>query len=105
MNNDRGMIKWAPFNSVVNSKRIITELINEKAKILLPELSSEDEEKIENAIINAYYTKADVNITYYENGFLLKAIGKIKKIDHVYKMIYLDNKNLFFKQIIKINYF
>ena len=105
MNNDRGMIKWAPFNSVVNSKKIINELTMERKKVRMPELSSEDEETIENEIINAYYTKSSVNILYYENGFLLNIISKIKKIDHIYKMIYLDNKRLLFKQIIKINYF
>ncbi len=103
--NDRGMIKWAPFNSVVNSKRIINELNIEKQKVRMPELSNEDEEKIENDIINAFCTKCNVDITYYENGYLLNIISKIKKIDHIYKMIYLDNKRLLFKQIIKINYF
>ena len=105
MSNDRGMIKWAPFNSVVNSNQVVKELIRERQKIKQPEISNEDIEKIENEIINAYYTKTKVKIIYYENGYLLNIISKIKKIDQIYKMIYLDNKRLLFKQIVKINYF
>ena len=105
MNNDRGMIKWVPFNSVVNSQKIVKEILKERQKIVLPEISLEDEENIEKNIINAYYTKSITNIVYYENGYLYKITSKIKKIDQVYKMIYLDNKRLLFKQINKINYF
>ena len=105
MSNDRGMIKWAPFNSVINSNQIIKELIKEREKISQPIISNEDTKNIEDAIINAYYTKSKVKIIYYENGYLLNIISKIKKIDQIYKMIYLDNKRLLFKQIIKINYF
>ena len=103
--NDRGMIKWAPFNSVVNSKEMTNELIKERQKVNIPELSDDNYHDIEDTIVKAYFTKAAVTITYFENGYLYTITDKIKKIDQIYKLIYLNTKKLLFKQIIKISYF
>lgn len=102
MKNDRGMIKWAPFNSVINNKYIINSLIKEKSRISQPILSNEEMLEIEEKIINAYYSKSYVTITYYQNGYLENIAGKIKKIDKIYKIIYLEKTSLFFKQIMNI---
>ncbi len=103
MNKDRGMIKWMPFNSLMNGKTIINNLINEKSKVQMPTLSEDEKRELENNIINAYYTKDKVIITYYKNGYLLKTKSYIKKIDYTYKIIYLENNiNLLFRQITNI---
>lgn len=103
MNKDRGMIKWMPFNSLMNGKTIVNNLINEKSKVKMPILSEDEIKEIEKNIINAYYTQDKVLITYYKNGYLLKIKSHIKKIDYVYKIIYLENNiNLLFRQIVNI---
>lgn len=104
MNKDRGMIKWQPFNSVINNKTLINSILKEKEKIRKPELSDEEIELLEDKIIVSYYTHSNLLITYYQDGYLLKTISKIIKIDQIYKKVYLDNhKILLFKQIIDIN--
>lgn len=101
---DRGMIKWMPFNSVVSNKSVVNSILKEKAKIKKPEISEEEISVLEEEIIDAYYSQMSIDITYYKNGDLLKTRGKIKKIDQVYKMVYLDNnQRLLFRQIIDIN--
>ena len=70
MNKDRGMIKWAPFNSVVNSKELTKEILKERERIILPTLSEDNYYQIEQMIINAYFTKSTVTIVYFENGYL-----------------------------------
>lgn len=45
MNKDRGMIKWMPFNSLMNGRTVVNNLINEKSKVKMPILS-EDEKLI-----------------------------------------------------------
>ncbi len=102
MNDYRGMIKWQPFNSVINGKSIINSLIKEKTKIKKPIISEEDTKILEEKIINAYYTNTKIKIIYYKDGNLVNAFGTIKKIDQVYKMIYLENKRLLFSQIVNI---
>ena len=100
---DRGFIKWQPFESVVSSKKIITNLLYEKAKITKPNLSEEDKKMIEKRIIDAYYSSTKINIYYYNDGIIITINSKIKKIDQIYKMIYLENNlKLFFNQIVSI---
>ena len=103
MNKDRGMIKWMPFNSLMNGRVIVNNLLDEKSKIKMPILSDDEIGEIENNIINAYYTQNKIIITYYKNGYLLKTKSLIKKIDYTRKIIYLDNNiNLLFRQITNI---
>lgn len=99
---DRGMIKWMPFNSVISNKMLLNSINYEKSKIAKPIVSDEDIKELEEKIIDAYYTKENISITYYQNGFLKEITGKIKKIDKVQKLIYLNNIKLLFSQIIKI---
>ena len=103
MNNDRGMIKWAPFNSLMNGKKIVNSLLFEKGKINKPNISEEEKNILEEKIIEAYYCQNIILITYYKDGFLLKTKAKVKKIDSVYKTIYLSNQTkLLFNQILYI---
>lgn len=100
---DRGFIKWQPFESAISSKKIINNLLYEKAKITKPILSDEDKEMIEKRIIDAYYSSIKINICYYNDGIIKTINSKIKKIDQIYKMIYLENNSkLFFNQIVSI---
>lgn len=100
--NDRGMIKWQPFNSVINNKTILNSILKEKAKVKKPIISEEEIDELEHKLIEAYYMKSKIDITYYKNETLLHVKGTIKKIDQVYKMIYLENTKLLFNQIITI---
>ena len=99
---DRGMIKWQPFNSVTPSSTVIKSLILEKSKIPKPILSDEEKKEIEEKIIEAFYCGTDVTLHYYKNGYIKTITGKIKKIDHISKTIYLNNTIFLFNQIISI---
>ena len=99
---DRGMIKWQPFNSVVSSKVMINELLNEKNKIVMPNLSEEQKNNLEQKIIIAYYEKENIHIDYFYQGKIFNIYSKIKKIDFTFHKIYLNNKTLIFEQIIKV---
>ncbi|MBE6139939.1 MAG: YolD-like family protein [Firmicutes bacterium] len=104
MNKDRGFIKWQPFDSVISSKEIIKSLLKDKSKIPKPIISEEEKQKIEQNIIEAYYTCCDINIHYYKNGFIYECFSKIKKIDQINKIIYLNNNSkLLFHQIVSID--
>jgi len=103
MNNfDRGMIKWMPFNSVVPSSQMINEILKEKSKIKMPNLSSDQKELIEQKIIRAFYESEKIKLIYYYQGKLFSLEGNIKKIDSIYHKIHFNNKVLLFDQIVKI---
>lgn len=100
---DRGVIKWAPFNSLVNQKYMIENIIKEKNKIKKPKLSQEQIEQNEKLLIEAFYEKIAINIEYYKEGFILRTTSIINHIDYTFQKIYLNNKKiLLFSQIIKI---
>ncbi len=100
---DRGMIKWQPFDSVIEGSKVKKQIMHEKEKIDKPVLSEEEIYELEQKIINAYYLQTEININYYQNGYIKNIKSKIKKIDYIYKIIYLNNQKLLFNQILFIN--
>ena len=103
MNNfDRGMIKWLPFNSVVNTKEMIKSIEKEKNKHTKPDLSEEQINILEKKIYEAWFENSLITVIYYENGQYLKINSKIKKIDSTYHKIYFNVKTIIFEQIINI---
>ena len=103
MKQDRGIIKWQPFESLTPNSKIISDILKEKQKISKPILSDEEKKELEEKIMDAYYSSMNVNIFYYKNGLIKNIISKIKKIDQIYKTIYLENNfKLLFNQILDI---
>ena len=104
MNNDRGIIKWLPFQSLVPNKEIIKKIKEEKNIIEKPLLSKEQQMDIENKLIEAFYEQINITLDYYLNGHIKTIKSKIINIDYVYKKITFEhNLILLFSQIIKIS--
>lgn len=102
--NDRGMIKWQPFDSLTNTKKMKHELQLKKEKIEMPLLSDDQLSVIEENIKSAYYNKDYINIKYYLNGAIIKKKAKIKSINYNLKYIKLsDNTLIYYKQIISVD--
>lgn len=68
---DRGEIKWAPFNSVINGKYIVSEIEKKKKRINKPMLSDEQVSYIEKAILEAMTDGVMVDLTFYKEGFCI----------------------------------
>lgn len=99
---DRGFIKWQPFNSLTPLKDTIADIESEQ-KYGRPILFPEEANAISEALIDAYYSKEVVSITYYEAGKINTITTTVKKINPNSKTIELGfNKILSFKQILHI---
>jgi hypothetical protein len=102
---DRGMIKWAPFNSIINGEYIAKEIEHEKSKINKPILSEEQVNNLEKEIIEAMINKINLNFEIYQSGYVYNIKGTIIKIDSSKGKIYLNNNHyLYFCEIINISY-
>lgn len=102
MNFDRGFVKWQPFNSVVPNKTILNNL-NNAEKVIKPTLFPEEIEKLNEQLIEAYYSHNLIEITIYEENKIKKYKTTINKIDSNTKTIYLkNNKTIYFNEIIHI---
>src|SRR5574344_476575 len=100
---DRGMIKWAPFNSVINSNYLVKEILKEKNKINKPILSDEQIEQLEKLIKESMINQTNLNFIIYQKGLTYNLSGIVIKVDYIKQKIYLDNhKYLYFCEIIQI---
>lgn len=100
---DRGFIKWQPFNSLTPLKDTIADIESEQ-KYGRPILFPEEANVISEALIDAYYSKEVVSITYYEAGKINTITTIVKKINPNSKTIELgSSKIISFKQIVHIS--
>lgn len=98
---DRGMMKWAPFYSVLSEKEI-NDNIEDNNIVSVPELSEDQIMEIETNIIDAYNNKKEITLTIFKNNKLEEVKGVITKLDPMHKAIYLNKKMILFSNIIKI---
>ena len=100
---ERGIIKWRPFNSVMDTKKVLAEEKRQMAKTTMPSLSEDQITEIEQKIITFFFSQNKAKIIYYKNGYVYSLNSLIKKIDSITKTIYLENNIiLVFQQIINI---
>jgi hypothetical protein len=99
---DRGIIKWQPFDSCFSSQKIIKDVLNQKKKQIMPTLSNDQIEAIEEKIIDAYHLKEEIKIKYYYNGIICEEKGKIQYIFLHEKKICLNQKYIYLKQILNV---
>lgn len=100
---DRGMMKWAPFHSVISEDEINT-YINKNTKNVKPEFSEDQIYELEQLIVESYNTKALITLTIYgkyKNSFVT---GIITKLDSINKLVYIDKKPYKFEDILNIKH-
>ena len=105
MNNkseDRGMMKWAPFYSVMSESEIKSsvdkKVINEK-----PEFSEDQILEMENDILFAFNSNKKVSIKIYDKYNDVYIKGYISKIDPYTKTISINKNKVIFNDIVNIS--
>lgn len=100
---DRGMMKWAPFYSVMSEAEIRSsvdrKIINEK-----PDFSEDQINELEKSIIEAYNNESFVTITLYNKYKNIYVSGIISKLDSLNKQVFIDKKPYNFYDILEINF-
>lgn len=100
---DRKMIKWMPFNSVINGCYLVKTIEKEKRKIAKPQLSDEQLELFENIIIDAMHNESALILYIYHGGFIKKIESLIIKIEPATKKIFLNNHTyVYFCEIVDV---
>ena len=99
------IIKWAPFNSIINGSNILKEMNKNRSKINKPILSEDQIELLNDKIFEAYTNHLKVNIYIYKNFNIFKLTGFINNINISKKNITFNNSYIYFNQILKINTF
>lgn len=98
---DRGMMKWNPFYSVMSEAEIRSsvdkKIINEK-----PEFSEDQIQELEELIVYAFENKKNVTLKIYDKYNDIKLDGVITKLDGLNKTIYLNKKPIYFENILDV---
>ncbi len=99
-NYDRGMMKWAPYQSLVEQGKYLAEMLEKKSRIPKPSISSDRAEEI-NWILTHYQNEL-LRAEYWESGHLFKLEGTIRKINVDERRLYIGGKSIEFRNLIQL---
>ena len=102
---DRGYIKWAPFNAVVSDKVIFYEVNKRNNECDKPILSDDQLFNLNDKILEAYTNHTKVKISIFRDRNIINVIGYINNINSNLKYITFNKTKLYFNQIIDISNF
>lgn len=91
--------QFLPFDSLKGFYELIEK--EEKQKDNKKELSEDILSNINKVMLNIKKND-NVLIKHYHNEKYIETIGKVKKIDKINKIIYLDNTKIYFDDVIDI---
>ena len=99
---DRKMMKWMPFNALLEQGDHIQDLLNGRSKKEMPLLSVDQQSELNYKLEVAYLFKNEVLVTYYKDGEIYKIQGIITRTDIYNKLIFIDEAYVSALQIINI---
>ena len=76
---DRGMVKYAPYQSLVEQASYLAKMRASRQKVEKKLLAEEEADEINNILV--HYDDEPVSLTYWENGVVYEITGVIFKID------------------------
>ncbi|QMS85873.1 YolD-like family protein [Candidatus Xianfuyuplasma coldseepsis] len=100
---DRKMMKWMPFNALLEQGEYIRDLLEGREWIDMPTLSPDQEAELNYSLEQAYILHQDVTVTYYEQHKLHTVTGRITRIDVYNKFVFIGDASLTAHQITAID--
>ena len=102
MNEDRGMMKWAPYQSLIEQATSLARMRHARKKVEKPQIAQERAEEINNLL--CHYQQEEVDAYYWQDGFMHHALGIIEKIDPVFRFLKIDGLTIPFKNLVNLSY-
>ena len=87
MYKDRGIIKWAPFDALNGFRETIELYKYNKGKKAKPVLDENQLEEMDRTIKEAISDSKEIQVSYFEDGYIKDMYGFVKKVDVIYKEI------------------
>ncbi len=98
---DRKMMKWIPFNALLEQSSHITEMLRKREQKQMPTLSPDQYDYLNYKLEEALTFSSLVSITYFTNDFKFIE-GKIELVDNYNKTITVSNTIISVHQITAI---
>jgi len=99
---DRKMMKWVPFNALLEQSDYIRNILEGRVRIEMPVLSVDQEAELNYKLETISIFNSQCIISYYEDGKIKTAEGNITKTDDYKKLIFVNNTKISARQITNI---
>lgn len=97
---NRGMMKWAPYKSLIEQDAILSKMRYKRNKKSRPILSDDEKETINRCL--SQYNGEMIKIDYFFDGYIYKIETKIKRIDIENQQLILTKGKILFKDIVHL---
>ena len=97
---DRGMMKWAPYQSLIEQGKYLAELRERRSRVPRPLISSDRAEEINEVLVN--YESGPVKARYWKDGHIYEFVDDIKKIDGTGRKLYFSTRSVAFKDLLNL---
>ncbi len=99
---DRKMMKWMPFNALLEQSDYLKELFYGRTRKEMPILSADQEAELNYQLEIACLFKNQIVISYFDDGYIVKIEGIITRIDQFYKLVFIDELEVSARRITNI---
>jgi hypothetical protein len=96
---DRGLIKWAPFQSLPEQWQMLKKNYEDDNKVSMPLLDDSELQQINNCIMQSLESQNPILLRLYDSGYLQELNGIISKVDPYTKIIKIQDKSGSIKNI------
>lgn len=91
---DRKMMKWMPFNALLEQGDYITDLLLGRERIEMPILSPDQQAELNYKLEMAYAFHQVIEVSYYEDHKIKTCVGTIHRTDLHNKLIFIGETSL-----------
>jgi hypothetical protein len=98
---DRGMMKWAPYQSLIEQATALARMRYEKGKRPRPLISSDRAREINDILVA--YDGEEVDAEYYEDGYRHEIHGVIEEISTLYHYLVIEDKRIAFRDLLNLD--
>ena len=99
---DRKMMKWMPFNALLEQSDYLKELLYGKTRKAMPILSPDQEADLNYQLEIAYLFNSQIIVSYFKDGNILEIVGKIIRTDLYKKLIFINDTEISARRITSI---
>lgn len=92
---DRGIVKWNAFDALTGYNSMLQEMKYRMNKKVKPSLSSDQLDELNYKLQTAIAENLEVEIRYYDDGYIKFTYGKITKVDYTRREILLSTYERF----------
>lgn len=100
--NDRKMMKWMPFNALLEQGDHVSDLLLGREKKEMPILSEDQFTELNYQLETAYVFQSEVIVRYFKHGNYHDVQGRITRTDMMNKLIFIGSTAVYALEITNI---